>query len=344
MNAAGCTRCGMALLVVEPMSVCPVCGHATVELAEARPGEAEPERWVPPAVPRAALAALLRAPAKAVPWFGALHTPEKMAGDAILALWPRWLVDVQAQGHWAAEVGFAEEVEAVREHFAAGKWRTEREREWRDRFEARAGTLSLRVHNVGAPALSHHDFLTAFSEMGEPWDARLAGNATIVLPNFTPEVAWPWAQPGVEASLGELVARATGGRTAASAQWQVRYTQPTWTWLLRPVWTIPVQTDDASALLWVDAVSGKVWGAVPASRRRARRWLVGAGLSAALLAALGLLLGAVGLLFPPLWILALVSFLAAVVPIAVGFWAWVSVGNWETARAALHLVKKRSVS
>ncbi|MBN2800373.1 MAG: hypothetical protein JXX28_14635 [Deltaproteobacteria bacterium] len=329
-----CERCGQGMLAPEPLPLCPVCGANALSAADLRSLQGAPELWVPPTVEREALEDIFRQARRPVPLPGRSSAPEQLALDARLVLWPLWLVDARARGSWAAEVGFAVEVESAREQFADGRWTTQRFVEVRDQWDNRLGTVDLPLENTAAPALRRHEELLVGLGPGwegtTEWQDLLGGRACVLLPNLSPTEAWPLAQGAVEARLGAKIAEAAGGRNIRALRLQVGYDALHWTWLLRPAWSVSY-LDDAGAprVLWVDGVSGQVCGTIAASTRRGN-WYALVLLSLALgLAALALLLGVAGILLFPLWIVAGALLFLAVFPAVGAVLAFMAPRTWN---------------
>ncbi len=321
-----CAGCGDGWLVPEAhrSAPCP-CGRGTLGPAPARLPTAPPEDHVPLQVDRAALARAL-ARHLGTPWFR-LEDPEGLARRARLIWWPRWLVDADVTGPWTAEVGFDYQARSSVERLVGSQWTRQHEIETRVRWEPRMGRLSRRYDNVVVPG-----------RRSAPPTAHDPGHAPTPRPGLPADPDGPWVQlpdlaPGevVELADGPFRARAAADIAAACAGQHVRdvhltptYAGRTWTLRLQPTWVVACTTLEGSPYtLQVDGVTGRYWAPVLVSTARAWRWTGGLAAAGALVLVLTAVLGAVGLLLPPLLVLvAIVGLLglglmvASVVPIA----------------------------
>ncbi|MCB9677192.1 MAG: hypothetical protein H6737_18890 [Alphaproteobacteria bacterium] len=264
----GCSHCGSAWLG-EVDATCLVCGTGRLEPRSVRM-EGEPELAVPFAIDAAEAAKRLRAyvDQHVMPVGEAERAGERLQAHFV----PAWLVDARVITTWEAEVGFDYEVESTVEKYQGNRWVTVPTKDRRIRWEPRAGTLDRWYDNEDVPAMSTWKaWREVVRDPSQRGPLKLRDDAPILLPDLTPEDAWPSAEVGLKKRIGLDVQRATQAQhfreLYVAAQWEGLH----WSWLLFPVYAASY-TDPTGRVrvLRVDGVSGEVTGAVAASPSRAR--------------------------------------------------------------------------
>jgi len=307
---------------------CPHCFQAElVPLGEAAlhlPYQLPPERVLPFAVDAATVRQNVATFASGIPF-----APRDLNVDALRArvrrfYFPMWLVDGDVNALWDAEVGFDYEVVSHRERYAdGGGWATEEVRENRVRWEPRAGRLDRHYDNIAAPASEGH---AAFERaLGSyaladacPYDAAGMRDICVRLPDRAQSAAWPDAIPGFQQAAAADVRRASRADHIRRFRWSPEYTNLNWSLLLLPVYaTYYLDDEQQPQPVFISGQSGRVSGARRASMQRAQRAALIIAVVALLLFLLGLILGVVGLMLPPLIVvgivLAVLSFMGGVI-------------------------------
>ncbi|MCA9896610.1 MAG: hypothetical protein H6654_14690 [Ardenticatenaceae bacterium] len=279
----GCASCnGVFVLPPERVSQrCPVCGQAALAQMNAtdnRPVYTQPPEMV---VPFRAQEEVLRRSvsqfAKSV-WLAPADLQEsRLLGRLQSVYLPMWLVDVQVQGDWRAEMGFDYEIVSHREQFKNSGWQTERVKEKRVRWEPRLGRLNRIYDNQVAPALEQQAeieskigrFLPKDQKPFQPDD--LTG--TIVhLPNRPPEDAWNEAVVVVQTAVSQDCRLASEADHTRGFKWSPSFANQNWTQLLLPLYTSYYLDDDNQAqMVLLHGQSGKLHGIRRASMKQARR-------------------------------------------------------------------------
>ncbi len=301
---------------------CPHCfqadltplGEATAQL----PYRLPPERWLPFAVDSATMNRQVETFAGGIP-----YPPTDLNGDALRArvqqiYLPLWLVDGDVTAAWNAEVGFDYQVVSHQERYAdGGGWKTEEVRKDRVRWEPRVGRLERHYDNVSAPALEEHAALeralgTYPLSSAQPYTADALRDALVRLPDRAPSAAWPDATPNFQAAAAEECRQAAQSDHIQKFRWLPKYTQTNWTLLLLPVYaTYYLDDENAPQPVLINGLTGKITGARRASMQRAQRAALITVIVAAVLFALGLLLGVLGIAVPPLLIFGILLAIAA---------------------------------
>jgi hypothetical protein len=247
---------------------------------------------------------------------------------------PMWLVDCEVKGHWQAEAGFNYQVKSSQETFQSGSWHTQEIIKTRIRWEPRLGTITRKYNNVAVPALS--DDAQRVNKLGKfqldraiAYDRRSLENTAIMVPDLSPENAWPIAQDFLNRIALEECQKAVSADHFRNFSIQPEYTGPVWTQLLLPVYFTYYTTDDDQRIpVYIHGQTGTVAGPRLSSQRKGWKW---ASISAAIAAGLfllTLLCFAGTTLFPFLSVLGLVlgicAFSAAAFAIipAVYPWQW----------------------
>ncbi len=278
-----------------------------------------PERVVPFEVGDDQIASTIERFAGTIPF-----APEDLSSTTLLSRMkklylPHWLVDREVAALWGAEVGFDYEVVSHQERYADGQgWQTREVTEDRIRWEPRVGRMRRRYENVPVSALKDTGVLKtlegyAFSRARSYAPADAQGCA-VRLPDRSPEAAWPDAIPRFRARAASECQRAAGAQHIRGFGWSVNFGAPYWTLLLLPALTAYYLDDeDEVQTVWINGQSGEIHGRRRASMKRAWRRAGIIAAVAGVVFVLSLILGAVGLVVPPLLALAAVGAVLALV-------------------------------
>jgi hypothetical protein len=233
-------------------------------------------------------------------------------------------------------MGFDYEVVSHRERYAGGDWQSEETQETRIRWEPRAGRLDRHYDNVIAPALdAHAAFVRALGDYrvqdARPYAAPAMADALVCLPDRAQSAAWGDAVPGFQHAAAEECRRAAQADHVRRFRWEPSYAQRNWTLLLLPVYgTYYLDDEGQPQPVFVNGQSGQLSGARRASMQAAQKSALFIGIIAAIVFVLGLVLGAVGLVVPPLIvvgiIVAIVGFLGGVIGVP---WCLISASRFN---------------
>jgi len=325
LEAAVCEVCDWRYLMPARRSLprCPHCFEgALVPLGKdvgALPTVRPPEFMVPPALSGDTLARGVEAFAGTIP-----YPPEDLKAETLEArleqvYLPSWLVDVDVEAVWEAEVGYDYEVVSHEERYddRRGGWVTREVEERRTRWERRVGRLTRRYDNVRAPALEDDAGLRKAlgewdEESREPYGPSAVADAAVALPDRTPDDAWSSAVPRVRQRAAEECREAAGADHLRQFLWTPEYAARTWTLLLLPLYTTYYEDDEGRArALLIHGQTGRIDGARRGSMVRARRVSLIVGLVALALFVIGLGVVAAGLMVPPLAALGAIGVLVA---------------------------------
>jgi len=334
LSAAGCPRCQRAFLIPQNSdpTTCPACFAASLEAQPARRRAEPPELAAPYRI------SPTRAAAKLDEWAGQVWLrPDELEGQALArrlrkTFIPMWLVDGRVQGHWQAQAGYDYQVASSQELYQSGRWQTCQLTETRIRWEPRAGQLDREYHNVPAPALEEHTHLLqalgVFDlEAAEAYSPALLNQACIRIPDLNPQEAWPLAQGAFDHRAASDCQTAAGAQHSEEFRLQAEYTNQHWTRLLLPVYATTYRDEEGTRHpILLHGQTGRIYGTLRASEKKAWRWTGGLGLAALVLFVIALAMTLASGLLPLLGPLAVVAFifslgvgLAAPVP---AVWAW----------------------
>ncbi|MEZ4591587.1 MAG: hypothetical protein R3D55_10680 [Chloroflexota bacterium] len=279
----GCAICN-GVFVLPPKKVsqrCPICGQtalAQMSPADDRPIYTQPpELLLPFRAAREQIQQNVAQFAKSVWLAPADLQSATLLGRLQPVYLPMWLVDVQVQGEWQAEMGFDYEIVSHREQYKNSDWRTERVKERRVRWEPRVGRLNRTYHNQIAPALEQQAevegkigrFQTQDSQPFQP--AHLA-DAIVHLPNRPPEDAWNEAVVGLQTAVAQECRQASEANHTRGFKWSPRFANQNWTQLLLPLYTSYYLDDDNQAqLVLLHGQTGQLHAPKRASMKRAQR-------------------------------------------------------------------------
>lgn len=279
----GCASCnGVFVLPPEKLSQrCPFCGQAA--LAQMDPTDDRPVYTQSPelVVPFRAQKETLRSSVAKFTrslWLAPQDLNEAtLLGRLQPVYLPMWLVDVQVQGEWQAEMGFDYEIVSHREQYKNSNWQTERVKEQRVRWEQRVGRLNRQYENRAAPALEEQAEVEA--KIGrfqlkeqKPFHQEDLTGAIVRLPNRAPEDAWNDAVVVLQTSVSRDCREACEAEHTRSFKWSPNFTHKQWTQMLLPLYTSYYLDDDNRAhMVLLHGQSGKLHGVRRASMKRARR-------------------------------------------------------------------------
>ncbi len=254
-------------------------------------------------------------------WFapGDLN-PQKLSERVQSVYLPMWLVDRQVQATWQAEAGFNYEVVSHRDSFDENRsdWQSHQVTETRIRWEPRLGRLSRTYDNIPAPALEEHFAL--MQQMGhynleasQAYAAQELGTALIRLPNRSPADAWSDAIPPLQSAASAECQQASQADHMREFRWSADYQSQNWTLLLLPLYMSYYMDDDNNPQpVLMHGQTGHVSGPRRASMKRAQRVTIIMMSIAVVIFALGLVMALVSFFFPPLFIVAGLVLIAAI--------------------------------
>ncbi len=247
---------------------------------------------------------------------------------------PAWLVDVDVEAIWDAEIGFNYQVVSHQDQYDEnrGGWTSQKVNENRVRWESRWGTIKRSYDNVTAPALESQPQLArrlgGFAiETAHPYSGDDLKDAVVRQPDRNHQEAWQVALPALQGRASDECRLAAGADHVRQFKWSPAFNNHNWSLMLMPVYAT-YYLDDAGIpkSILIYGQSGQVFGQRTASIKRAQRaTLLMLGI-AVVLFVMGGFLSALGVVLPPvmvlgggLMILALLTAIGAVFPVGV---AW----------------------
>ena len=329
MAPALCPHCDRRFLIRDDgVDVrCPHCFEAILARIDAQEvpylDAVSPEQVVPFEIQEAQIDEAIETFAGKIPYAPEDLSPAALRSRVRKLYLAHWLVDREVAALWEAEVGFDYEVVSHQERYADGRgWQTQEVTEDRIRWEPRVGRLRRRYENVTVSALKDLGLVRSLG--GYAFHAARAytphdlGEVTIRLPDRSPETAWPGAVPRVRSRAATECQRAAQAQHIRGFRWSVNYGAPTWTLLLLPAVTAYYLDDEEQVHpVWINGQSGHIHGPRRPSMQRAWRRTGLIAAIAVVVFVLSLLLGGIGLMVPPLVVLAAVGGVLALV-IAMG--------------------------
>jgi hypothetical protein len=328
----GCPHCRRAFLLLESQinAECPLCRQGQLEPQPLQLHPSKPEQMLPFKINRQNLRAIYEQFISGV-WI----KPDDFTTDNLIArtqaiYWPLWLVDSDVRGEWQMEAGFDYQVESSREYYQDGQWRSRKLVEDRIRWEPRLGELNYHIDNIPAPALEEHKNRQQMTgqynlKNANVFQIEALKDAMIEAPDLPPTNAWPLAKPGVDKTLSQVCAKASGAQHARNFAIKADYQNLNWTQLLLPMYATYYKDDENQPqILIINGETGLIQGPRLASQKRGLRTaaiiagiagvllfiaLIGflltslfppAGIIASLMGILGFAVG-IGALFPAIW-------------------------------------------
>jgi hypothetical protein len=309
-----CSTCQAVYLdfASSPRRMCPNClnpGLLDIQEDERTTPLDPPELILPFSVQEEQISQALQKFAAGIPYPPQDLNAGTLTSRLVPVYLPLWLVDARVEAQWQAEVGFDYEVVSHREHFNqnSGTWITQEIKEKRIRWEPRLGNLSRKYENIPAPALEHERKLQAITGGLELTSARpyrpddLQDNCFLALPNRHQSDAWSEAVLEIQKIAAEECRQATDADHQRNFKWQPQFPERNWTLFLRPVYSSYYLDDDGMPQpVLINGVSGQLTGKRKASFKHAQAQAMNILIVAAIIFMIGLLLGGVGLIFPPL--------------------------------------------
>jgi hypothetical protein len=320
-----CSNCQSSFLSLqaEISKFCPNCLHPTLVIMDSKAGLenlAPPELVLPYQVQKNQITASVGGFAKGIPFPPADLNAESIMQRMLPVYLPRWLVDTTVTARWQAETGFNYEVVSHRDRYDQnmGRWVSQEVKETRVSWEPRVGELSRTYQNISAPAADdERRILQAVGEFdnqnAQPYEQSLLLKLSLIkLPNRLPQDAWNDAVIEAQKAAAAECQLASKADHIRNFKWQPDYTNQNWTLLLRPIFVSYYLDDDGQPQrILLNGISGKLAGQRRSSMKRAQSVALTIVLVAAGIFLLGLLLGAVGLVFPPALIIGGLVLLAA---------------------------------
>jgi hypothetical protein len=218
---------------------------------------------------------------------------------------PMWLVDMDVQTQWQAEMGFDYEVVSHRDQFKSGQWHSQQVNETRVRWEPRLGTLQRHYDNTPAPAFEEHtdieSILGSFQRQeAKPYQPGNLEGALVRLPNRPPDDARFEAQVKLQNRAGEECRQASEANHIRQFGWSPEFKNEHWTQLLMPLYTAFYLDDEGLVrMVYIHGQTGKLIGQRRASMKEARRYSIFIGAWAAAFFMLSAVLALVGYFFLP---------------------------------------------
>ncbi|MEM7343520.1 MAG: hypothetical protein AAF485_04710 [Chloroflexota bacterium] len=234
---------------------------------------------------------------------------------------PMWLVDSDVQAHWQAEAGFNYEAVSHRDRFNdnRGGWESQKVTETRIQWEPRLGRLTRTYHNTIAPALEEHyqlqrDLGQYNIKEAKRYAAETITDSFIRVPNRLPEDAWSDAIPGIQAAAHQECQQASQADHLREFRWSAEYGNLNWTLLLLPMYvTYYLDDEQQPQQILIHGQSGKIEGQQRASMKRAQQTALYIAIAAIIIFGITLVLGALSFAVPPLFLLAAIGLVIALI-------------------------------
>ncbi|MDM8529106.1 hypothetical protein QUF58_12980 [Anaerolineales bacterium HSG24] len=341
VEAVSCEVCYRSYLLpaTDNQQSCPYCNGTLVSLAEVdSDGQKSelnysqpPELCIPFAVDPDSLKKALKTFAGSG-WFAPGDLTSKNLRKRIQPLYiPRWLVDSEVQALWQAEVGFNYKAITHQDKFDdhTGGWKSKQVTETRVRWEARVGKLQRNYDNVSAPALEQEELPTSQYDLksARPYKPSMLRQGLVMLPNRSPDDAWPEALPEFQSRAQKECRRACQVKHFRDFRWQADYTNHNWTLLLLPLYvTYYLDDDKTPQQVFLHGQTGQLQGTHRASMQKARQVASIIVAVATVIFVLSMLVGFFSVVAPPLIMVAMIGLftamlvgLGAVIPLSI---AW----------------------
>ena len=317
VTSVNCPVCDWSFLITgsiqEKETRCPHCFKGDLAELDAKLPYGSPEFVITPTVTTDLISKGIETFADKIP-----YPPSDLQAGTLqqrlkLMFLPIWLVDCSLSAMWEAESGFDYTVVSHREHFANGSWVTQKVEETRIRWEPRVGQLQRTYHNVSAPALQGHTELFRHlgsynREKAQAYTPEKLIGAWVRLPDTPPESSWSDVVPSLQKHAAAEVQRADSADHIRKFRWAPEFQEKNWTLLLAPVYATYYTDDDGqSQPLLIHAQTGHIHGIKRSSMKNAQRLSLILALIAFVGFVLSLLAGVVGVVFPPLLIIAVVG-------------------------------------
>jgi len=319
LQPAGCPACREAFLIEAARlgQPCPNCARGALASQPALLRPEPPEMILPFAKPRAELGSLFENFVKDVWIRPDDFEPQTLLKRAVPVFWPMWLVDGEVAGTWQAEMGYDYQVESAQESYAGGGWSSRKVLETRIRWAPRAGQISRFYHNVVVPALDEQDKLLSLIgpaawTHAKAYDAEQLRGAVVRVPDLPPESAWPLARERFDQVAAQDCQTAAGAQHARQFNLRAAYEKRHWTQILLPLYATYYTDDEGRAQpVLVNGATGQMGGRRLASQRKGQKYAALLSGLSALAFLFSLLMFAVGMLLPPVFVLGVLAILGA---------------------------------
>jgi hypothetical protein len=273
-------------------------------------------------------------------------TPQNLSKRLTPIFLPLWMVDVCLNGGWDAEAGFDYQVKSSRDSFVMGQWHSQEQIEKRVRWEPRLGQMRRSYQNTTSAAASDFPRISGLAggynyKKALPYRPDLLGGAFLRIPDRLPKAAWPDAQLSLQQLASLECQKACDAQHIRSFQAQLEYQDQNWTQLLMPLYVTYYKDDEGQPqVLFINGQTGQNGGPRLASQSKGWQIAIIAGVAAALIFMVSLILLAVTALFPlaaPLGVLG--TFLSIVIFV---FAVYAAVYPWQWNREQLGVKIKSS--
>lgn len=340
LNILACTHCQARYLAIKitPAKVCPNCLTAALTQVEREPlpeDQYSPELIIPFKVQAQEINQSVAAFARGIPYPPEDLTGTNLSRRFIPIFFPTWLIDASINAIWQAEMGFDYQVVSHQDRYDqnSGRWISHEIKETRIRWEPRSGSLTREYSNVATPALENEP--TIRKELGEfPSDSSqefkpmlLPAQSYVAIPDRPQQDAWNEAALEMKNIAGSECQAAGGADHFRNFKWDPQFSHQNWTLMLRPAYVSYYVDDDSKPQkVLIHGTTGRITGQRKASMKKAQTQALTIFIVAALIFMLGLIIGAVGLAFPPalvfgglMLLVGVIVGLSALIPI---FRAW----------------------
>jgi hypothetical protein len=349
---AGCSLCKQVHLVEASRlgRICPHCARGMLESQPAVLRQEPPEHLIPFSQSREELYTILKNYTNGVWIRPDDFNPEDLLKHLMPVFWPEWLADSAIVGYWSAEMGYDYQVKSSEELYRAGQWQTREVVETRVRWEARAGQIARSYDNIRVPGMEEHHRLSQLiggfhTDRIMPYQPVKIGQASLRVPDLSPESAWPLAQANLDRAAGIDCTQAAGAQHVRNFNLRARYESINWTQLLLPVY-VTYYTDDQGQAhsVYINGQTGVAGGVRLASQRKGWIW---AGVSLAI-AIVFFVLGLISFLAVPLFaplgvlggLLVLLGLGMGVFAIVPAVWPW----RWNRDQITSKVIRSKSPS
>lgn len=327
LRAAYCPHCDWHYLIPPDFSAsdCPNCHQVQLSLlddpAEKLSDRFSPELYLPFTASNQILEQSIQEFATGI-WFAPGDLNITVLKTRLQHLYlPMWLVDSRVEALWQAETGYNYEVISHRDRYEQrhGGWTSEQFTETRIRWESRLGRLQRTYHNIPAPALEEHFSLLRrlgdyALEAAHQFQPTAVSGTIIRTPNRSTADAWSEARPVLRSKATEECQRACRADHIRQFTWDSQHHSQNWTLLLLPVFVLYYLDDDERPQpVFIHGQTGKMLAPRRASMKKARRTALVMIVIAAAVFGLSLLTGLVSLILPPLWVVAGLGLILAVI-------------------------------
>ena len=340
VTIVACTHCQARYLALtsHPTNICPNCHASALTRTDqnlSRDNEYLPELIIPFKVQPQVINQAVENFTRGIPYPPEDLNSANLSRRFIPIFFPAWLIDAQIDAVWQAELGFDYQVVSHQDRYDqnSSRWISHEIKETRIRWEPRSGSLSRQYLNVISPALENERAIQ--NELGSfPIDASVEFNidhmpseSYVAIPDRPKNDAWN----DVVIEMKKIAASEC--RTAGSAEhlrnykWNPQFSDQIWTLFLRPAYASYYIDDEGKPQnILIHGTSGRVTGQRKASMRKAQTQALTIFIIAAVIFLFGLMIGAVGLVFPPallvgglMLLVGVFAGLAALIPL---FRAW----------------------